>query len=129
MFTAFFTDRSRARTEPSPAAEQRLRQLLQARALRRYRFSSRCEIGPFIVANVCQERALVVELRAQSGLRERQMQRATFLGELGYTVLHVCVEELHRHPGRTIRRIRSALTSTAGRPARRQRAEEPCRRQ
>jgi very-short-patch-repair endonuclease len=127
MFTGFFTDRSRARAEPSPAAELRLRQLLQARALRRYRFHSNCEIGPFIVTNVCQERSLVVELRAQSGLRERQAQRAAFLGELGYTVLHVCVEELHRHPGRTIRRISSALRSTLSRRAQRQQGE-PCRR-
>jgi very-short-patch-repair endonuclease len=128
MFRSFFTGRSRQRGVPSPAAEQRLRQLLQARPLRPYRFSSRCEIGPFIVTNVCQERSLVVELRAQSGLRERQAQRAAFLAELGYAVLHVCVEELHRHPGRTVRRIRAALRSTASRRAQRQQ-EEACRRQ
>lgn len=91
------------------AIEDRLRRLLESSCLRPHRFSARCEIGPFVVAHVCPERSLVVELLAPAGQRERQQQRAAFLAELGYTVLQVCPRELGRHPRRVLRRVRAAL--------------------
>jgi very-short-patch-repair endonuclease len=109
MFTAFFTGPRRARSEPLCATEDRLRRLLQSRFLHPHRFQARCEIGPFVVAHVCRERSLVVELLAQADQRERQRQRAGFLAELGYTVLPVCPGELRRHPRRVLRRVRAAL--------------------
>ena len=95
-------------------AEDRLRRLLQSPVLHPHRFSARCEIGPFVVAHVCAERSLVVELLAQAEQRQRQEQRAAFLAGLGYCVLQVCPRELQRHPRRALRRVRAALRS-AGR--------------
>jgi very-short-patch-repair endonuclease len=109
MFTAFFSGPRQPRPEPHCALEERLRQLLQSRSLHPHCFSARCEIGPFVVAHVCRERSLVVELLAQAEQRERQQQRAAFLAELGYTVLRVCPRELGRHPRRVLRRVRAAL--------------------
>ncbi|HKS55657.1 MAG TPA: DUF559 domain-containing protein [Steroidobacteraceae bacterium] len=94
---------------PHSAIEDRLRRLLESSCLHPHRFSTRCEIGPFVVAHVCPERSLIVELLEQSVQRERQQQRATFLAGLGYTVLHVCPRELGRHPRRVLRRVRAAL--------------------
>ena len=85
MFTTFFTGPRRARSEPH------------------------CAIGPFVVAHVCLERSLIVEVLAQEEQRERQQQRAAFLAELGYTVLRVAPRELRRHPRRVLRRVRAAL--------------------
>jgi len=109
MITAFFSRPRRARSEPHCAIEDRLRRLLQSPVLHPHRFSAHCEIGPFVVAHVCRERSLVVELLAQAEQRERQQQRAAFLVELGYTVLRVCPRELGRHPRRVLRRVRAAL--------------------
>jgi very-short-patch-repair endonuclease len=89
--------------------DDRLRRLLQSRSLHPYRFNARCEIGPFVVANVCPERSLVVELVAQAHERQRQQQRAAFLAGLGYTVLRICPRELQRQPRRALRRVRAAL--------------------
>ncbi|HEV8333814.1 MAG TPA: DUF559 domain-containing protein [Steroidobacteraceae bacterium] len=91
------------------AIEDRLRRLLESSCLHPHRFSTRCEIGPFVVAHVCPERSLIVELLAQSGQRERQQQRVAFLAGLGYTVLQVCPRELGRHPRRVLRRVQAAL--------------------
>ncbi len=90
-------------------AEDQLRRLLQSRALHPHRFSASCEIGPFVVAHVCAERSLVVELLAKTQQRQAQQQRAAFLAGLGYSVLQVCPRELQRHPRRALRRVRSAL--------------------
>jgi very-short-patch-repair endonuclease len=109
MFTAFFTGSRRPRAGLHRAAEDRLRRLLQSRSLRPHRFRARCEIGPFVVAHVCRERSLVVELLAHDEQRERQQQRAGFLAELGYTVLRVCPLELRRDPRRVLQRVRAAL--------------------
>lgn len=109
MLTGFFRHRARSRADSSSSTDDQLRRLLQSPALHPHRFRAQCEIGPFIVAHVCRERSLVVELLAQPGLRERQEQRAAFLGELGYTVVHVCVRELQRRPRCVLRRIRSVL--------------------
>ena len=89
--------------------EDRLRCLLQSRSLHPYRFNTRCEIGPFVVAHVCAERSLVVELLAQGDERQRQRQRAAFLAGLGYTVLRICPHELQRQPRQALRRVRAAL--------------------
>jgi len=90
-------------------SDDRLRRLLQSRALHPYRFNACCEIGPFVVAHVCPERSLIVELLAQSRERERQQQRAAFLAGLGYTVLNICPRELQRQPRQALRRVRAAL--------------------
>jgi very-short-patch-repair endonuclease len=105
MFIGFRRDRVRA---DRASIEDRLRQLLQSRSLRPYRFSARCEIGPFVVAHVCRERSLVVELLVP-GQQAREAQRAAFLAELGYVVVHVSARDLQLHPGGVKRRIRSAL--------------------
>jgi very-short-patch-repair endonuclease len=92
--------------------DDRLRRLLQSPALRPHRFSADREIGPFVVAHVCAERSLIVEL-AQADEQARQQQRVAFLAGLGYTVLQICPRELQRAPRRALRRVRAAL-----RPAR-----------
>lgn len=89
--------------------DDRLRRLLQSRCLHPHRFNARCEIGPFVVAHVCRERSLIVELLAQRQQLERQQQRAAFLTGLGYTVLRICPGELQRHPRRALQRVRAAL--------------------
>jgi|SRR5687768_14309065 very-short-patch-repair endonuclease len=89
--------------------DDRLRRLLQSPSLHPHRFSADREIGPFVVAHLCAERALVVELSAQAKERERQQQRASFLTGLGYTVLQICPRELQRAPRRALRRVRAAL--------------------
>jgi very-short-patch-repair endonuclease len=109
MFTAFFTGPRRARSEPRCVTEDRLRRLLQSHSLHPHRFQASCEIGPFVVAHVCRERSLVVELLAHAGQRERQQQRARFLAELGFTVLRICPLELRRHPRRVLQQVRAAL--------------------
>jgi very-short-patch-repair endonuclease len=93
--------------------DDRLRRLLQSPSLHPHRFSADREIGPFVVAHVCPERALVVELVVQAKERERQQQRTAFLAGLGYTVVQICPRELERAPQRALRRVRAAL-----RPAR-----------
>jgi very-short-patch-repair endonuclease len=109
MFTAFFTGSRRTRPEPHSAAENRLHRLLRSRSLHPHRFAARCEIGPFVVAHVCRERSLVVEVRARVEQREAQLQRAGFLAELGYTVLQVCPTELRRQPRQVLRQVQAAL--------------------
>ena len=109
MFTVLFTGPRRPRPEPQSASEERLRRLLQSRPLHPHRFSARCEIGPFVVAHVCRERSLVVELLAPSARREHQQQRSAFLAGLGYTVLQVCPAELRRQPRQVLQRVRAAL--------------------
>jgi very-short-patch-repair endonuclease len=89
--------------------DDRLRRLLQSPSLHPHRFNADREIGPFVVAHVCAERALVVELLLQAKERERQQQRAAFLAGLGYTVLQICPRELQRAPRRALRRVRAAL--------------------
>jgi very-short-patch-repair endonuclease len=89
--------------------DDRLRRLLKSPSLHPHRFSADREIGPFVVAHVCPERALVVELLVQAKERERQQQRASFLAGLGYTVLQICPRELQRTPRRALRRVRAAL--------------------
>jgi very-short-patch-repair endonuclease len=91
------------------STEDRLRRLLRSRSLHPYRFTASCEIGPFVVANVCAERSLVVELQEQADAHQRQQQRAAFLGGLGYTVLRICPRELQRQPRAALRRVRAAL--------------------
>jgi very-short-patch-repair endonuclease len=91
------------------STDDRLRRLLRSRSLHPYRFMARCEIGPFVVANVCAERSLVVEVQEQAAAHLRQQQRAAFLGGLGYTVLRICPRELQRQPRAALRRVRAAL--------------------
>jgi very-short-patch-repair endonuclease len=92
-------------------AEDRLRRLLRSNALHPHRFSTQCEIGPFVVAHVCAERSLIVELQVHAEQRQRQQQRATFLAGLGYAVLQISPLELERHPRRVLGRVRAALQS------------------
>ena len=91
------------------STDDRLRRLLRSRSLHPYRFTARCEIGPFVVANVCAERSLVVELQEQADAHQRKRERAAFLGGLGYTVLRICPRELQRQPRAALRRVRAAL--------------------
>ena len=88
--------------------DDRLRRMLQSPSLRPHRFSTDREIGPFVVAYLCAERSLVVEL-VQATEQVRQQQRVAFLAGLGYTVLQICPRELQRAPRRALSRIRAAL--------------------
>ena len=90
------------------STDDRLRRLLRSRSLHPHHFTARCEIGPFVVANVCAECSLVVELQVQEE-EQRQQERAAFLAGLGYTVLRICPRELQRQPGKALRRVRAAL--------------------
>jgi len=90
------------------STDDRLRRLLRSRSLHPHHFTARCEIGPFVVANVCAERSLVVELQVQAE-EQLQQERAAFLAGLGYTVLRICPRELQRQPGKALRRVRAAL--------------------
>ena len=90
------------------STDDRLRRLLRSRSLHPHHFTAHCEIGPFVVANVCAERSLVVELQVQAE-EQRQQERAAFLAGLGYTVLRICPRELQRQPGKALRRVRAAL--------------------
>ena len=90
------------------STDDRLRRLLRSRSLHPHHFTARCEIGPFVVANVCAERSLVVELQVQAE-EQRQQERAAFLAGLGYTALRICPRELQRQPGKALRRVRAAL--------------------
>ena len=90
------------------STDDRLRRLLRSRSLHPHHFTARCEIGPFVVANVCVECSLVVELQVQEE-EQRQQERAAFLAGLGYTVLRICPRELQRQPGKALRRVRAAL--------------------
>ena len=90
------------------STDDRLRRLLRSRSLHPHHFTARCEIGPFVVANVCVECSLVVELQVQAE-EQRQQERAAFLAGLGYTVLRICPRELQRQPGKALRRVRAAL--------------------
>ena len=90
------------------STDDRLRRLLRSRSLHPHHFTARCEIGPFVVANVCAECSLVVELQVQEE-EQRQQERAAFLAGLGYTVLRICPRELQRRPGKALRRVRAAL--------------------
>ena len=55
------------------STDDRLRRLLRSRSLHPHHFTARCEIGPFVVANVCAERSLVVELLAQAEESQRHL--------------------------------------------------------
>ena len=90
------------------STDDRLRRLLRSRSLHPHHVTARCEIGPFVVANVCVECSLVVELQVQAE-EQRQHERAAFLAGLGYTVLRICPRELQRQPGKALRRVRAAL--------------------
>ena len=90
------------------STDDRLRRLLRSRSLHPHHFTARCEIGPFVVANVCVECSLVVELQVQEE-EQRQHERAAFLADLGYTVLRICFRELQRQPGKALRWVRVAL--------------------
>ena len=93
------------------STDDRLRRLLRSRSLHPHHFTARCEIGPFVVANVCAERSLVVELQAHAD-EQRQQERAAFLTGLGYTVLRICPRELQRQPRAALRRVQAALQPT-----------------
>lgn len=100
MFTGVFKDRSAK--ERVASEEQALAELLAARELREFPLSRHCEIGPFVVAYLFAEQALVVELAPAAA-------RLKFLTEMGYAVLAVDPTELVRHPRRVLARLHAAL--------------------
>jgi hypothetical protein len=124
MITAFFSRPRRARSGLHCASEDRLRRLLQSPALYPHRFSAQCEIGPFVVAHVCRERSLVVELLArthpQHGVAELLQESGALL--LALTLLSVR-EQLHdqralaadvRHHERTDLALRAETVGMQG---------------
>lgn len=108
MFTGVFKDRTRTRLRPS--AEEALANLLRTKSLRPHKFARRCEVGPFIVEQVCRERWLIVELRPKAVVEDaRDTSRIQFLNEMGYTVLRVSRQRVLEHPEKVIAEVRNAL--------------------
>lgn len=108
MFTGVFKDRNRAK--PRVSAHETLAQLLRARSLHPHRFLRSCEVGPFIVEHVCQERLLIVELRPIAALPgPREKSRIEFLNEMGYAVLLVSRQRVLEQPEKVVAQVREAL--------------------
>jgi very-short-patch-repair endonuclease len=99
--------RGRAQLDALHVAHRALEGVLRSRTLRPYQFSRRREIGPYVVDYVCCEHSLILELQVPGSARDAA--RSAFLVGLGYTVLQVSEQEVTRHPGRVLERIRTAV--------------------
>ena len=109
MFTGVLKHRTREVRDASAAAhssEELLTQLLRMRTLRAYRFVRDCEIGPFVVDQVCPEHALAIDV-SRAGAETHA--RNQFLISLGYRVLNVSRHDLQRHPERVLLKISRLL--------------------
>ena len=109
-----FRDRTRQRAVHSAADV--LAQLLRSNSLKPHRFHRNSAIGPFVVAHVCRERALVIELRdAPRAPRtprteeSREANRRALLRELGFRLLRVSRSELLGRPEQVLAQVRAAL--------------------
>lgn len=106
MLTGVFRNRVRARTEATQSPDDVLALLLRSKKLRPHRFVRHCEIGPFVVAHVCAQRALVIDLSRDPRATE---SRNSFLESLGYRILRVSRREVMTRPESVIARVCSAL--------------------
>jgi very-short-patch-repair endonuclease len=104
--------RNRPRTEvlvrerAANSIDDALTQLLRSRSLRRYRFVSDVEIGPFVVDHLCPEQALVIDLTRSASEQEA---RARFFESLGYRVVVVSRRDLFHRPEAVLLRLRRLL--------------------
>jgi len=106
MLTGVFKDRTRSPASATQSPDDALALLLRSKSLRPHRFLRRCEIGPFVVAHVCSERALVIDLSRD---RHGSEPRRAFLDSLGYRILQVSPRDVLARPEAVIARIRDAL--------------------
>lgn len=106
MLTGVFKDRTRPRRGLAPSPEDVLATLLRSRSLLSHRFAQQCEIGPFIVAHLCVECALAVEL-SRDGIVVQTKKH--FLESLGYKILTFSHGDVLARPERVLARVRAAL--------------------
>jgi len=105
MLTGVFKERTRLRHSPAPSPEDALATLLRSPLLS-HRFVQQCEIGPFIVAHLCVERALAVEL-SRDGIVVQTKKH--FLESLGYEILTFSHRDVLARPQWVLARVRSVL--------------------
>ncbi len=105
MLTGVFKERTRSRRSSAP--EDILTALLRSPALlpHPHRFVQ-CEIGPFIVAQMCVERALAVELSRDGRVAQAKKH---FLRSLGYEILAFSHRDVLSRPERVLARVRATL--------------------
>jgi very-short-patch-repair endonuclease len=108
MFTGVFKERPSPRPTPV-AAQEALSRILQNKALRAHRFVRHIAVGPFVVDYACREKALILEVMANTA-GGKQQARTAFLMEMGYRVLHFTPRDL-ANPGKALHQIQCALRS------------------
>jgi len=106
MLTGVFKERTRSRRSLVPPPEDALATLLRSPLLASHRFVQHCEIGPFIVAHLCVERALAVEL-SRDGIVVQTKKH--FLESLGYEILTFSYRDVLVRPQWVLARVQSAL--------------------
>ena len=106
MLTGLFKDRTRSRSSVIQTPDDVLAILLRSKSLRPHRFIRRREIGPFVVAHVCAERALIIDL---SRSRPTCESRHVFLQSLGYRILRISPRDVLTRPDSVIAQVREAL--------------------
>lgn len=106
MLTGVFKERTRSRRSLAQSPEDALATLLRSPSLLPHRFIQQCEIGPFIVAHLCVERALAIEL-SRDGLVAHAKKR--FLESLGYQILTISHRDMLARPQRVLARVRAGL--------------------
>jgi very-short-patch-repair endonuclease len=106
MLTGLFRDKARLRAGRAHLPDDVLALLLHSKSLLPHRFQRRCEIGPFVVAHVCAQRALIVELSASGDTAER---RVSLLESLGYRIVKISHRDLRNRPDVVLAQVREAL--------------------
>jgi very-short-patch-repair endonuclease len=118
MFTGSLKDRAAkervAKDAPRDliAAEQALAELLASRELRGHALSRGCELGPYLIDYLFNERSLIVELAVpmhEPSLVARSAARTKFLGDMGYVVCSISPREILQHPRSVLTRLRALL--------------------
>lgn len=111
MFTGVFNARSERLAGGARTIDRALRQILESRRLRAYRFNRRTTIGPFIVDAVCPERALVIQIdREHPAFRASEANaRIVLLERMGYRVMRVWSQDLLRRPQKVADAVLAAL--------------------
>ena len=106
MLTGVFKERTRARRGLAQSPQDALATLLRSPLLLPHRFVRQCEIGPFIVAHLCVERALAIELSRDGRVTQAKKR---FLESLGYEILTVSYRDVLARPQRVLARVRVGL--------------------
>jgi very-short-patch-repair endonuclease len=110
MLTGVFRDRTRLQRLASQTAHQALNRIIHSKTLLPYRPARQAEIGPFVVEYVFRVHSLIVELEPpEPAAAARAQARASFLNELGYSVLLISRREARLRPDRVLAQIKAAL--------------------